>query len=123
MSEVQKTSEETAGRPKALINRRRFLRGMAAAGAGLLAACAAGEIAQEPAPYRTATPFQALKSPQAPSIPASGDAAEGSISLEEFLQLSSLLTGVDNLDPALGSIYLECAAIRRRREAKPRGCI
>jgi hypothetical protein len=101
--------------------RRRFLRGMGAVGAGLLAAaCAADEIAQAPAAYRTPTAFRALASPQVVAEVPSGaeDTAgaatgeetpvpEGSISLEEFLQFSSLLTGVDDLDPALGRIYLE----------------
>jgi hypothetical protein len=94
-----------------LQSRRRFLREMAAAGAGLFAAaagvgCAANVIAQEPAAYRTSTPYRALASPQAPQEGTAEPVAEGSISLEEFLQFSSLLTGVANLDPALGRIYL-----------------
>lgn len=87
------------------LNRRRFLRGMALGGAGFLAACAAGEIAQAPTPYKTPTPFRNVASPQAP-IAETAQPVEGSISLEEFLEFSSLLTGVDNLDPALGQIYL-----------------
>ena len=61
----------------------------------------------EPPAYRTATPFRAIQSPQAPAAQAGAVAAEGSISLEEFLQFSSLLTGVDNLDPNLGRVYLQ----------------
>lgn len=75
--------------------------------AGLLVSCVAGEVAQEEAPYRTPTPFRALQSPQAPADGTAAPAAEGSISLDEFMQFSSLLTGVDNLDPNLGRIYLD----------------
>lgn len=92
---------------RARAERRRFLREMALASAGLLAAgCAGAEVAKAPEPYRTSTPFRALASPQAPAaqIP---ETADGSITLEEFLQFSSLLTGVENLDPALGQVYLQ----------------
>ena len=89
------------------IDRRRFLRGMMVAGAGLLAACAGAEIATEPALYATPTPFRALESPQAPGNQPEEEIPEGSIGLSDFLAFSSLLTGVSNLDPNLGRIYLE----------------
>ncbi len=92
------------------INRRRFLRGALIGGAGLLVSCAADEIAQQPPGYRTATPFRALASPQAPGDQTAEEVPEGMIGLEEFLQFSSLLTGVDNLDPNLGRVYLQALA-------------
>ena len=107
MSKDQNQRKDTEAARGKRMSRRHFLRGMVTAGAGLLTACAAGDIAQGPAAYRTATPFRALKSPEAPVDQTQEAPAEGSISLQEFLEFSSLLTGVTDLDPALGRIYLE----------------
>lgn len=88
------------------LTRRRFLRGMLASVAGVLAACASGEPVRDMGAYRTATPFRAIASPQAPQDETATPAAAGEVSLEQFLQFSSLLTGVDQLDPVLGQVYL-----------------
>lgn len=88
------------------MTRRGFIYAAFTGTAGLLASCVAGEVAQEEAPYRTPTPFRVLESPQAPANSTPAPVVEGGISLEEFMQFSSLLTGVDNLDPNLGRIYL-----------------
>ena len=78
----------------------------AAAGAGLLAACGPRSLGGADEPFRTATPNQAL--PGLLSTPVTEGTAlpEGEINLEQFLALSSVLTGVENLDPGLGEIYL-----------------
>lgn len=95
---------------KYVLTRRRFLRTALVSGAGLLAACVADEVAQEPPEYRTPTPFRVLASPQAPTQGTAEPVAEGMISLEEFMHFSSLLTGVENLDPNLGRVYLKALA-------------
>ena len=92
------------------LTRRRFLRAALIGGAGLLAACAADEIAQEPPEYRTPTPVRLLPGSEAGGGQVVEEVAEGMISLEEFLQFSSLLTGVDDLDPNLGRVYLQALA-------------
>ncbi len=71
---------------------------------GVLAACAP---VQEPGwqagePWMTPSPASLLPSPQA-TLNATEQAVEG---LEPFLALSSVLTGFENLSPALGRIYL-----------------
>ncbi len=96
-----------------LISRRDFLRGaLAALGTGLLAACAPAGLrgAPFPEPYSTATPARVLASPPPPEgapreTPAPG--VEPGSELQRFLALSALLTGVDNLDPVLGRVYLQ----------------
>lgn len=100
--------------PTPLLSRRAFLaRLLAAGGAGLLAACAPGRVPDQPfaGPYNTATPARVLASPQAPQATSEAqDAApqaEGDLSLQQFLVLSAVLTGVDNLNPAEGRIYLQ----------------
>lgn len=87
------------------ITRRQFLQGawILAAG-GVLAACgvAPEEIGMQATYWRTPTPANVLQSPVPPAetaTPAPGD-------LGAFLALSSILTGVDNLDPQLGQAYL-----------------
>jgi hypothetical protein len=102
------------------MNRRRFLHSLTALSAGLLAACAGREIAGEPTPFRTQAPARLVDikrvpitgstdetAPQASATPASpGGAAGEAMTLEQFMEFSRLLTGVDKLDPALGQIYL-----------------
>lgn len=94
-------------------SRRAFLQGLlAATGATALAACAP-PVPRDSRPmvddYATATRARVLASPEAqpgdgtpqPGLPG---VTEG---LEQFLLLSSVLTGVPNLDPVLGSVYLQ----------------
>lgn len=94
------------------ITRRTFLRGaLAAAGSAILAACAPRGAANRPlaAPYNTATPGRVLASPPAPGtpLPEAGTPAAGAIPLKQFLMLSTVLTGITNLDPVVGSVYLQ----------------
>ena len=94
--------------------RRTFLRGaLATAGATILAACAPGGTADRPlsSPYNTATPASVLVSPPAPATgtppPGDGTPQPGAISLEQFLMLSAVLTGMTNLDTVAGNVYLQ----------------
>ena len=96
------------------ITRRTFLRGaLATAGATILAACAPGGTADRPlgSPYNTATPASVLVSPPAPATgapqPGDGTPQPGAISLEQFLMLSAVLTGMTNLDTVAGNVYLQ----------------
>jgi len=95
----------------ALLSRREFLRGLALFVAGsALSAC--GAPPAEPqgmvAPWKTATPVKVLQSPQPPATAeATATLAPGGLQLEEFLALSAVLTGIENLDPVLGRVYLE----------------
>ncbi len=92
-----------------LSSRRSFLRSLSViAGGGLLAACAVGEEGRLP-PNRLEPAFSAveLPMPRTAASVATAAAEEGVAKLPEFLALSALLTGVDNLDPTLGSVYLQ----------------
>lgn len=124
-AERRQTTREAGGRqtgetkrPRALapeptvghVSRRAFLGGLlAAGGAGLLAACAPGQPFV--GPYNTATPAQVLASPRAAAgTPEAGEGtppAEGELGLQQFLALSAVLTGVDNLSPDEGRVYLQ----------------
>lgn len=104
----------TFRRFQAKMSRRRFIRTMTFAGAGLAAACASMEPPGAPEPFRTPTIARALESPIVPGTGGQGQAAaetpqpqqEGAITLEQFLAFSSLLTGFDALDQELGRVYL-----------------
>ena len=91
-------------------SRRAFLRGLlATSGMAALAACAPG-VPRNSRPrvddVATATRARALSSPVA--RPAEGTPQPGvTEGLEQFLLLSSVLTGVANLDPVVGSVYLQ----------------
>jgi hypothetical protein len=95
-------------KPPGRVSRRRFLTGaLTAAAGGFLAACqAAQQRITGQTPWPSATPYQVLESP----IPAGDVTAtppiEGELALEQFLDLSALLTGVENLNPTLGATYL-----------------
>jgi len=102
----------------ARINRRRFLKTIAVVSAGLLTACASAEQSGAPAPFRTPTTARALASPVVPVTGGQGEAGAATqpvqsgsaneiMTLEQFMQFSSLLTGVDNLNPELGKVYLQ----------------
>lgn len=96
------------------VSRRAFLGGLlATGGVGLLAACAPGRVPDQPfaGPYNTATPSQILASPRAPQetpeAPEGTPQAEGDLTLQQFLMLSAVLTGVDNLSPDEARVYLQ----------------
>lgn len=104
------------------LSRRAFLGGLlAAGGAGLLAACAPGQPFA--GPYNTATPAQVLASPRAPQgTPQAGDGtpqAEGDLGLQQFLALSAVLTGVNNLSPDEGRVYLQALQASDEFEVSP----
>lgn len=93
-------------------SRREFLRGLSFAASGLiLSACgpprgdSAEAVALALGPR--ATPQTILPSPVPPEPSSPSQATSAPISLAEFLALSSILTGVPNLDPRLGLVYLE----------------
>lgn len=98
------------------LTRRQLLRAMAAAGVtATLAGCG---VAATATPEPVIAPFvpwyPILPSPQPPAAQgaeaAGADAATpvpGGLPLAAFLALSSLLTGIDNLDPQVGQIYLQ----------------
>jgi hypothetical protein len=87
------------------LSRRAFLGNLAAALAGgLVAACAAPANGQNGWPVPENAPPVALASPRPPSTPT--PVAED-LPLAQFLALSALLTGVGNLDPVLGRVYLQ----------------
>ena len=94
------------------LSRRAILRSLSLAASGaLLAACGPprGEsvaVARQLAFGAQATPRTLLPSPM-PNTTVTPSAVEGSLSLDEFLRLSTLLTGVSNLNPELGQLYLQ----------------
>ncbi len=106
------------------VNRRAFLRGAALTGlAAILAGC--GVATQSPPPADIA-PFPQwhplLPSPAAVAAPAASAAATPSpsqLGLEGFLALSSLLTGIDNLNPQVGQIYLDSLEASSQFEVSP----
>ena len=99
----------------ARLSRRDFLRGLTLFVAGsALSACGAppSELQTEPSAWNTATPPRVLQSPQPPAtVEATATTpttpAPGALGLEAFLALSAVLTGVENLNPVLGQVYLQ----------------
>lgn len=99
------------------MSRRRFLGGLSTAlGDALLAACGpargGNKAGLRAALSPSATPQIILPSP-APAETAAGVPSEEE-QLADFLALSALLTGVENLNPELGRIYL--ASLRTSAE-------
>lgn len=89
------------------MSRRQFLKTMSLLGAGLAAACSTRGNSGLPTPYVTPTPAHVLGNPQIPATGSTTQAQANEMTLDQFLQLSSLLTGVENLDPELGKLYLQ----------------
>jgi hypothetical protein len=87
------------------IDRRRFLRSLAATAiGGLLTACALVQENGLPTDVQGAG-FRNARLPS-PKPDARSSTGQEDAELSRFLALSALLTGVDELDPALGVIYL-----------------
>lgn len=86
------------------ISRRAFLRGLTTLAGAFVTACGPPRSTEQPmlAYGPQATPPIILPSPAPETDPQAED-----LPLAEFLALSSVLTGVDNLSPALGRIYLQ----------------
>jgi hypothetical protein len=96
------------------LSRRKFLRTITVLGTGLAAACSSKDSSGMPTPYKTPTRAQILESPVAPVTGVQGEMASptiqvqvGSMTFDQFMQFSSLLTGVDNLSPELGQVYFQ----------------
>jgi hypothetical protein len=95
------------------ISRRTLLRGAVAGSVALvLGGCGVATPSQrhaDLAPFPQWHPL--LPSPQPPGVNAAADPAAtptpGGVSLAAFLALSSLLTGIDNLNPQVGQVYLD----------------
>lgn len=88
------------------ISRRQFLRGCSLITAGgLLAACSLGPENPPPTEF-TEFIFSEARLPQDQAA-LQGTAGQPAAELAGFLALSSVLTGVEQLDPTLGQIYLQ----------------
>ncbi len=107
MTDIDETDEKPTRRP---ISRRTFLRTVATAvGGTLVAACGPVRSTTEGAAFlgSKATPQIILPSPMpAESADATPTPTVDDNTLAEFLWLSALLTGVPDLDPGLGRVYL-----------------
>jgi hypothetical protein len=90
------------------LTRRQFLYtfGLAAT-ASWVAACAPRTSGLTGVLGSQATPQIVLPSPVPPAGTATAAAGPGDLPLEAFLQLSAVLTGVTNLSPLLGQVYLQ----------------
>lgn len=92
------------------LNRKQFLRGaLVVLAGGVLAACeAASESAAfDATPWRSPTADRVLMSPQpagTADVTVTPEGAEAD--LARFLALSAALTGVENLNPGIGQVYL-----------------
>lgn len=97
-----------------LYTRRQLLRGAAAAGVtAALAGCGMATTAAPEPPIAPFPPWQpVLPSPQPfdASVAAVETSVPGSLPLEAFLALSALLTGIDELNPQIGQVYLQSLA-------------
>jgi hypothetical protein len=97
-----------------LCTRRQLLRGLGGVGAmAVLAGCGVATVATPQPAIAPFPPWQpALPSPQSPAQAAVQTATPvpDSLPLAAFLALSALLTGIDNLQPEIGQIYLQSLA-------------
>ena len=88
----------------ASISRRTFLRNASIVTAGaLVAACRVGR--DNPPVVDRVEP--AVLEARVPATEAAAQVQELPPALSDFLALSALLTGVDNLDPTVGALYLQ----------------
>lgn len=93
------------------LSRREFLQsGTAVLLSTTLTACGAATI-QQAEPWQTATPPRVLQSPMPPATPEpTATLPPDSLALEKFLALSAVLTGIPNLNPEQGRVYLQSLA-------------
>lgn len=117
MDELQKMEPSGAAEPvrdaRTLLTRREFLVAvLGVAAAELLVGCRPSQMGAEG--QTTAVPLRVLESPvpvataTVAATPATtADGLQGGLQLEEFLVLSSVLTGFAELDPVLGRVYLQ----------------
>ena len=91
------------------LSRRQFLQSLLiAVGGSLLTACGVQRRVDSPTPLRQiAMPHPILPSPQPPAAEATTAVQPDGAPLAAFLALSALLTGIDNLNPVLGRVYLQ----------------
>jgi hypothetical protein len=94
----------------AACSRRALLTGSAILAAGTLVGCAG-----MPTPaWQAAQPQPILPSPTSPQLATpQATPPPGGLGLNEFLALSSVLTGFDDLNPTLGRVYLGAAQARQ----------
>lgn len=89
------------------VSRREFLQhGTAVVLSATLTACGA-QATEQPAEWETATPAKVLQSPMPPATADATATPEMDEALTQFLALSAALTGVPNLNPTLGRVYLQ----------------
>lgn len=90
---------------KPTLSRRTFLRSLPVLTGAFLTACGPPRSAAQPglAFGPGATPQVVLPSP----VPSQVEESADDLPLAEFLALSAVLTGVENLSPTLGRIYLQ----------------
>jgi hypothetical protein len=105
-SEVATTAEQERS-ARLVLTRREFLYGvLSVAASEVLVACRASDAAG--GTFVTATPQQLLQSPvpvataEPPQTPTPDE-----LQLEQFLTLSAILTGISNLNPVLGRVYMQ----------------
>jgi hypothetical protein len=116
----QRTNLVIKAASSSLLGRREFLAGLLTLGGGVLvSACQVRE--QDQISQRIGRP-RVMASPQAvtaaEATPATGEA--GSLSLEQFLALSAVLTGFNQLNPELGQVYLASLQTHPELELTPR---
>jgi hypothetical protein len=93
---------------KRQLTRRQFLSTLGlSATAGWLVACAPRTSGLIDATGPQATPQIVLPSPMPPAGTATALPEPDGLPLEAFLQLSAVLTGISNLSPLLGQLYLQ----------------
>jgi hypothetical protein len=101
-------TNDPKGNTQKRLNRRQFVQalGLTFVG-GSLVACGATRFTSRPSTLDLTThTYPILPSPQ-PAAGAETSTAGGKLPLEEFLALSAVLTGFDNLNPTLGARYLQ----------------
>lgn len=93
------------------LSRREFLQsGTAVLLSTTLTACGVAST-QQAEGWQTATPAKVLQSPMPPTTPEpTATLPPDSLALEKFLMLSAVLTGIPNLNPEQGRIYLRSLA-------------
>lgn len=110
---MQRSGQAKASYKRSDLDRRAFLRGAGLAGlAALLAGCG---ITTQSTPPEGIPPFPQwhplLPSPvpgaRTDATPSPSSSGQSQLDLAGFLALSALLTGIENLNPQVGQIYLD----------------